>query len=594
MRFTYAQPISPRQEMTVQFKGLNKTLSAQDGEFSAMQNMTGDHFPVLSPRLKRLKCHTFFKYNGMYGKDKLLWVDGQYLYYDGQQVPGVVLEDSEKTFVGMGAYVLIFPDRKVFNAYAYETGDDENIISSINASFTAPGDVTFQMCDAQGNVYVYGSGTEPPADPPPQAGDYWMDTSGEFKSLKKYSSVLDEWTAVATSHVMIGCPGIGANFKQYDSVEITGAGDKQFNTSHILEQVNNNWIVVTGILAGNTTQTYSPGSPVTVKRECPAMDYFTECSNRVWGCSSAAHEIYACRQGDPYNWRAYEGLSSDSYAVTVGTDGAFTGAAIIGGYPVFFKENAIHKIVGTVPANFALSVTQFPGVQYGSGKSLAYVGGVLIYKAVSGVMAYDGGRPAEISKALGNEAYGAAVGGSVNSKYYVSMRDANEDYHLFVFDMNTGLWFREDGTRALQFIRCRNDTFFVADHVLWAITRDDMATSFNEVEEGYDPGPPATVAPLAWYAETGDILWLEPDKKHLQKLQVKFQLAAGSAFAVHVQYDSSGTWEQVLALSAAGKRATHSIPLVPRRCDYFRVRLSGAGDVKVYGLYKTYTKGSDM
>ena len=513
MRFTYAQPISPRQEMTVQFKGLNKTLSVQDGEFADMRNMTGDHYPVLSPRQRRLKCHTFFKCNGVYGKDKLLWADGQYLYYDGVRVPDVVLTDSEKTFVGMGAYVLIFPDGKVLDTYALETGDGENVITGISAAYTAPGDVTFQMCDGEGNAFQYDRGTAPPAEP--QAGAYWMDTSGEFKSLKKYSPVLNEWVAVTTTHVKIGCTGIGMNFRQYDGVEISGADDSQFNTSHILELVRDDWIVVTGILSGNITQA---GGGLAIRRECPAMDYFTECNNRVWGCSSAAHEIYACRQGDPWNWRAYEGISTDSFAVTVGTDGAFTGAANIGGYPVFFKENAIHKIIGTVPQNFSLSTAQFPGVQYGSGKSVAYVNGVLIYKAVDGVMAYDGGRPAVISKALGNEPYGAAAAGAVGSKYYVSMKDSNGDYHLFVFDMDNGLWFREDNTRAQQFIRCQNDMFFVAGNVLWAITRDDTATAFDEEEEGYVPeagGIPSHITPLDWYAETGDILWLEPDRKHV-------------------------------------------------------------------------------
>ena len=57
------------------------------------------------------------------------------------------------------------------------------------------------------------------------------------------------------------------------------------------------------------------------------MDYLTECDNRVWGCSNKENVIYACKLGDPTNWFSYRGIAEDSYAVTVGSDGSFTGAA---------------------------------------------------------------------------------------------------------------------------------------------------------------------------------------------------------------------------------------------------------------------------
>jgi len=83
-------PIQTSRDNLTVFRGLNKTLTVAEGEFADMQNMTGDHFPVLSPRQKRLKCHTFTKYKGIYGKDKLIWVDGTDLYYDGVKVEGVI------------------------------------------------------------------------------------------------------------------------------------------------------------------------------------------------------------------------------------------------------------------------------------------------------------------------------------------------------------------------------------------------------------------------------------------------------------------------------------------------------------------------
>ena len=65
--------------------------------------------------------------------------------------------------------------------------------------------------------------------------------------------------------------------------------------------------------------------------------------------------IYACKLGDPTNWFSYRGIAADSYAVTVGSDGAFTGAATCMGYALFFKENTLHKLCGTKPSDFQLT-----------------------------------------------------------------------------------------------------------------------------------------------------------------------------------------------------------------------------------------------
>ena len=62
---------------------------------------------------------------------------------------------------------------------------------------------------------------------------------------------------------------------------------------------------------------------------------------------------YSCKLGGhPTNWYSYRGIAADSYAVTVGTDGAFTGAASCMGSVLFFKENVLHKIYGARPSDF--------------------------------------------------------------------------------------------------------------------------------------------------------------------------------------------------------------------------------------------------
>ena len=66
----------------------------------------------------------------------------------------------------------------------------------------------------------------------------------------------------------------------------------------------------------------------------PELDFLCENENRLWGCKGDT--IYASKLGDPFNWNVFDGVSTDSYAVDVGSAGDFTGCFAYRGYPVFF------------------------------------------------------------------------------------------------------------------------------------------------------------------------------------------------------------------------------------------------------------------
>lgn len=75
---------------------------------------------------------------------------------------------------------------------------------------------------------------------------------------------------------------------------------------------------------------------LTISRDVPDMDFICENENRLWGCKEDT--IYSSKLGDPFNWNVFDGLSTDSYAVNVGSAGDFTACCSYLGYPVFFKE----------------------------------------------------------------------------------------------------------------------------------------------------------------------------------------------------------------------------------------------------------------
>jgi hypothetical protein len=277
------------------------------------------------------------------------------------------------------------------------------------------------------------------------------------------------------------------------------------------------------------------------------------------------------------------GISTDSYAATVGSDGQFTGAITHLGYPIFFKENCMHKVYGSYPANYQIQTTACRGVQKGSERSLAIVNEVLYYKARSGICSYDGSLPVEISSALGEVTYNNALAGSLGNKYYISMQDANEDWHLFVYDTKKGMWHREDDTQVWEFCTCRGDLYYI-DYA------DDYGNMSIKTVKG--TGTPET-SPIKWSATTGVIGTDSPDKKYISRMDVRMSLEVGARVSFYAEYDSSGEWEHLFTMTGT-KLGSFAVPIRPQRCDHMRLRIMGNGDAKIYSICKTIEQGSDV
>ena len=559
------------------FKGYNHNLRIGEGEFYDMKNLTSDFYPVLSPRQKRGVYATPNAPQGLLAKDSLCYVDGEDFVINEYRVSmGLTVDDKPKTLISMGAYVIIMPDKKYINTENHS--DHGNIEASIKT--TTP--VTFSLSKADGTAYenVVTNATAPTD---PKNMDLWIDTSEIPHQLKQYSSTTTMWTAIATTYIRISATGIGKPFSVHDGVTIEGVNDlPDLNASMVIWDKGDDYIVVTGILDAVTTQT----TPITVARRMPNMDFIVESENRLWGCRYGAaingevvNELYACKLGDFKNWNCFMGISTDSYAASVGTDGQFTGAITHLGYPLFFKENYIHKVYGNYPANYQIQTTACRGVQKGCSRSLSIVNEVLYYKARSGVCAYDGSLPAEISSALGEETYYNAVAGTLGNKYYISMSDQNDEWHLFVYDTMKGMWHREDDTQAVAFCNCRGDLYYI-----------DYAD--NQIKTVRGTGVTETTA-IAWEAVTGIIGTDSPDKKYISRMDVRMSLVVGARVSFFVEYDSSGEWEHLFSMDGV-KLKSFAVPIRPQRCDHLRLKILGSGEAKIFSICKTIEQGSDV
>ena len=229
--------------------------------------------------------------------------------------------------------------------------------------------------------------------PPTEAEDgaFWLDTRD--KQLKQYSTAQEQWAEVAGTRLALQAKGIGVGFQAGDGVRIRGTGLAELDDVCLLEKVADNEVQVTGLLS---RERYIDGK-VTLDRDVPDLVLAAELNNRVWGVEADSQEIRACKLGDPTNWNVYAGVATDSYAVSVGSDGVFTGICSFMGYVLFLKEGWLHKLYGTKPADFQLTATLARGVEAGAWRTLCPVGDTLYYKGTDGVYAYDGSLPVRVS-----------------------------------------------------------------------------------------------------------------------------------------------------------------------------------------------------
>ena len=607
MKYPTLTEIPSTRQMIDVFGGYNHNLRINDGEFYDMQNLTSSHYPVLSPRSKRGTYASVTNPLGMIAKDSLCYVDGGTFYINKYPIDGLMLdEDTPKTLISMGAYVIILPDKKWVNTAKWDgvSLDPNDGYGDIDAEYDTAGSewTKFTLCKADGTDYsTPHDGDVEPDDP--SNGQLWLDKSSVPHSLKVYSAATGMWTSIATTYVKIESSGIDAKFEVFDGITIDGLGegtvlnDYTANnaelTGHTREQLadlngsavvwakGENYIVVVGILDEEKTIS----NTITITRKMPDMDFVIENQNRLWGCKygivdgNTVNEIYCSKQGDFKNWNCFMGLSTDSYAASCGTDGKFTGAITHLGYPLFLKEGFMHKVYGNYPANYQIQTTACRGVQDGCHNSLAIVNEVLYYKSRTGVMAYDGSLPTEVSYALGDVSYDSAVACGHGNKYYISMRDNGDAYHLFVYDTKKGVWHREDNTQVDMFCSCRNELYFVPHG------SGKIKTIFGSGEVDKDP--------VKWMAETSALTISSPDKKYISRLNVRMALEIGAVVRFYIQYDSSGEWEHAYSMTGNVLRA-FSTPIRPKRCDHMKLRIVGEGDVKIYSITKTIEQGSDV
>lgn len=694
MRFPKLNVRPQSREFIQEFGGLDRRPRISENCFAEMQNLTGDHYPALSPRKKRGIIGTDKKYNAMLAAgEKMAYVVGNTLYWgegeDAVTVDLVAGEDVKRQLVMMGAYIVVFPDAMYLN-----TADVNDCGAFWSTITSREGDkFTLQLCDDGGNKISLSEATFYIQDndpvtlyfdsveykiyrglssefelfgvPNPNIGcfsHYEIQIDGDgVEIVRSYSNyvkikcvetatgalliVRDTKTGqIVVAHYIVfltsGQTSVTNNKlfeggycitqgKKGESPVLTKDGtqinavtkithklfpDNHFYDSRELninfhERIKGGYLpYFVGLPVGSIKAKFSEGAfwidgvlncaseivvdgsqwdiDVDTPSFLPHIDYIIEAQNRLWGCRYGANvngklvnEIYASALGDFRQWYTFAGVSTDSYVASVGISGPFTGAVNYRGYPLFFKENAMFKVYGDYPENYQIISDTAMGLQKGCDKSLFVLSNTLYYRSPDGLFAYNGSSSERIDAVLGSEHYTDVVCCGTGTKLWASMVGEREDHSgLYVCDTEKGLWHKEDGVIAKHMVRFENDVYIADTARLFTVNG-----SAGDVEEDE----------VRFFAETGVIGYSTPDSKYVSRFALRVAVPHDGSLQIFVEYDSANVWEFKGSIEGNGM-GTFTVPVVPRRCDHFRIRLAGKGNCRIFGFSKVLEEGGNV
>lgn len=648
------QETARSQQVTDTFGGYNHNLKIPEGEFYEMENLCGDDYPLLATRKQRNTLQTPAAQNlqAMVSKgDKLYYIAGYDpttkacgFYAEDEKVMDLAYAGGLKRFVSMGAYLLIWPDKVWYNTADGTHGNMEKMFSAAAGTYLDHSQTSssgpdgqeiydvyvlwyIRPCSRDGKI-VYTAGANygekhvvvvdgieyhylnfvKPKEP--KNGDAYIDR--ETRTPYIYNDISKDWSAQDVPVMWLECKGIGSSFAPGDYIRVSGIEPGTYSGLNVGDNPSDgvyrevlvtgeNYIVLDAYAPteahGIMNDTPPAEGYVKAAMDIPDMSYVIEAQNRLWGCKygtvngKLVNEIYASALGRFDVWHKYAGVSTDSYAASIGSDGRWTGAVNYQGYPLFFKEDRMHKVYVSASGAHRIQEYTMRGVQPGGAKSLAVVNGVLFYKARDCVCAYDGsGAPTDVSEKLNLDSLSypgstTSIAAAYRDKYYLYLQmNTPPGSRLLVLDTRRGAWYREnlpigsitDFTEHFGSLLC-------AAGGIEEIAHDNQVSAIGDTKEG----------DVAWSCETGLIGYSTVEQKYVSRFNIRMSLARDAYMDVLVQYDSDGVWHNQGRIQGVGTR-TFMLPVRPRRCDHFRIRLEGSGDVRIYSFAKIFEAGSDV
>lgn len=628
-----------RREVRTEWGGLNLNENAGDGELIEARNMSSREFPVLSTEhlskeRATLVMDAIYSYAGKLGYEynvggSVILVDPTRTNHEvsiGNQLTRQFATLGERMILLGNAPAGVTPTKKIYDFGTGTVSDMEASVSGTGAWF---GDGTYGGVAAENNTinlsgadwgskFNVGDAVTITGCRDPYNNKTAIIREIDGDNLRFYENTFaDGWyTMPITNPLTAQVYGIGSTGKTFTLATAwnhTGVAYYKDGLSNVeLEYISGNTIYSMTVPIDTTVKTPDEilggadalvdQNSITVSRDVPDMDFICVNENRVWGCKGDT--IYASKLGDPLNWNVFDDLSTDSWTAETGTDGAFTGCCSFQGYPTFFKENAVYKILGDVPKNFVLRRANISGVKSGCDKTIVEIRGKLYYMSGSGIMEWNGGDyPAIISGALsrmiGQMGSGSYDAGTDSIRYFIELAPYQfvreigwwvPQEGVFVYDPRFGTW---------HMLAIANETvhnppvMFTGDGAHNWMVKDWQKDSNNVYMpyiyklHSFNSGTDKAITWTVTFADSTraykTALTGSESKKGVLRLLIRCRLAG--SMKVWIAYDG-GDFEEAGTFGGENgmDKGSRVVPLILRRCDFWQLRLTGTGDAVIYSI----------
>lgn len=579
MESTYIRDTpSSRIRSATTFGGINLANGTPLGEWAELQDMDMSAYPALKTCLP-------YTYNNLpegitgytFRNGQIAYTVSDGIYVGGEKTVIKGLTSGEKTLVSLGAYILILPDEALVNLAA----------DPISVSFPTSHELT------DGVLYEYNSNQTKPTVAIFKR--LYVDVAKGSEELSYYS----EGDQIRVSYTYGGKKKtLTAKIDSIAEEEYTADGCVSINLDTTMYSDTYRFYIEGKRMPASRMVSRITGA--SISRLMPKMDFIVEYNNRLWGCSSENHEIYCSKLGSAVDWGTYDGISTDAWTATVGTDGDFTGACVYNGCILFFKEDCVHSVYGTKASNFTITTYTVRGVQKGSDKSICISEGLLYYKAPEGIFVFNGSASSRADGKLCKDITDTAV--------------ATADDRYIVMITSGGIAYYYDKLHSAWYTRLLSDTISAhnVNGKLYAI-RKDINGDISQVllVNSDDTRFAFRQNTTPFKAVTGDICRREVFTV-IRKVRMaieEYHQTGGSAvsFTVSASYDG-GEWQTIYSYDSEGNESDDNgiliAPIIPVRCQHIRLMISGTLTVtskasvmpylSLYGIYIDTEEASEI
>lgn len=298
----------------------------------------------------------------------------------------------------------------------------------------------------------------------------------------------------------------------------------------------------------------------------PDVSKATVHNNRVFGVSG--NQIFASKQGDFKLWNSFQQLNTDSWATDVAGSVTFNTIGTYQNHVVMQSSVNMFELYGYKPSNFQVQ----EAIKVGSFVfSYVEINSILFLANADGIFAYTGGVPRKISTMIKSK-FDSAELGSDGRRLFASVKIGSV-YHLFTYDTETNVLYREDNLNVIQFAYHNNKVH--------ALCSDGKMFKFDSGTEV-----------IEWELITPDAKDDLFNKSGLKTVEIHATMAAESVINVFVKADSDPDYRLVKSFNAQTQKSL-LIPVILNDFCY-KMKLTGRGYVKLSGVKRVVQKGGKL